>query len=212
MTDALIEKLASDLTPVPARAMERRLLMALLTGLALSVVLVVVLVGMVMGRPFGGAFGGSMFWIKLAYTLAFGLIGVATAPALSRPDGRIMWPLVGAAILVLAALGAGGMLWMRADFPMPMLMGATALVCPWLILVVSLPLLGVLIVAMRRFAPRSPAMAGFAAGLLSGGFGAAVYALYCAETGMLFMALWYSLGIALTAGLGALLGQRLLRW
>ena len=65
---------------------------------------------------------------------------------------------------------------------------------------------------LRAMAPRSGAMAGFAAGLLAGGFGAAIYSFYCGETGMMFMAVWYSLGVAATAVLGALLGRLLLRW
>ncbi len=75
-----------------------------------------------------------------------------------------------------------------------------------------MPLLAVLLGGMRRFAPRSPALAGFAAGLVAGGFGAAAYALWCGETSMTFIAVWYSLGIGLVALIGAVLGARLLRW
>ncbi|HWU18721.1 MAG TPA: NrsF family protein, partial [Devosia sp.] len=58
----------------------------------------------------------------------------------------------------------------------------------------------------------SPTLAGFAAGLIAGGFGAWAYSFYCGETSMMFMAIWYSLGIGLTALLGAALGKLVLRW
>jgi hypothetical protein len=48
--------------------------------------------------------------------------------------------------------------------------------------------------------------------LTAGGAGAAVYALHCPESGAPFVAIWYSMGILLACGLGALLGPRVLRW
>jgi hypothetical protein len=36
--------------------------------------------------------------------------------------------------------------------------------------------------------------------------------LPCSELGLSFVALWYTLGIAMVALLGALLGPRVLRW
>jgi hypothetical protein len=212
VTDELISRLSADLTPVPPRMVERRLTLALAVGMALTVVVAIVLLQLVIGRPMGAAWGSPMFWVKGGYTLAFGLVGLAAAPALARPDGRIVWPLIVAGALLLVALCTGTMMWSRADWSMPMLMGATALVCPWLIVVIALPMLGSLLLALRSMAPRSPTMAGMAAGLAAGGFGALIYALYCGETGMMFMAVWYSLGVGLTAALGSLLGRWLLRW
>lgn len=212
MTDDLIDRLSADLAPVPPRALERRLWLALGLGLAATIILGGLFLDLVVGRPFGGAWGSPMFWGKLAYTLGFGLMGLVAVPALARPDRRLRWPLWAAAGLALFALVWGTLGWMQADWAMPVLMGGTALVCPWLIILTSTPLLAMLLATMRRFAPRSPTLAGFGAGLLAGGFGAAAYAFYCGETSMMFMAVWYSLGIALTALLGALLGRFLLRW
>jgi hypothetical protein len=211
MTDELISRLSDDLRPVPRHALERRLWLALAIGLGVTCVAGAFFLD-AMGRPFGAAFGGPMFWVKFGYTLAFGLLGLAAAPVLTRPDGRIAWPLVGAGLLVLLAMGFGTMTWMQQDWAMPVLMGSTAMVCPWLITLTGIPVLVALLAAMRGLAPRSPTLAGFAAGLVAGGFGAWAYAFYCGETGMMFMAVWYSLGIALTALLGAILGRLLLRW
>lgn len=212
MTDDLIARLSQNLEPVAPRAFERRLCLALALGLAGTVLFGPLFLDAVMGRPFGGAWGSAIFWGKLGFTLGLGLLGLVAVPVLSRPDQRLVWPLLAAIGLFLLALGVGSFIWMQADWAMPVLMGGTALVCPWLIMLTAAPLLAALLTAMRRFAPASPALAGLAAGLLAGGFGGAVYAFYCGETGMMFVAVWYSLGIALTALLGALVGRAILRW
>ncbi|NGP18297.1 NrsF family protein [Devosia aurantiaca] len=212
MSEQMIDRLAADLTPVPPRAMERRLLMALIAGLALTGLLTFVVFDLLLGHDLGAAWGSTMFWVKAGYALAFGLLGLGAAPALARPNGRIRWPLVGAAALVLMAVGMGSMFWSQTGYDMPTLMGSTALLCPWLIALTGLPLLTTLLMALRSMAPRSPSMAGLAAGLCAGGLAAASYAIYCGETGMMFMAVWYSLGIGIVAALGAALGRWLLRW
>jgi hypothetical protein len=212
MTDGLIERLSADLAPVPPGAMERRIWVAVAFGAALTIPLAWLVLDLWMGRPLTPLLGDSMFWMKFGYTLAFGLFGLAAVPALSRPEGRIRWPLAAAAVLTLLALGIGMGGWMQDQWAMPMLMGNSAMVCPWLIALTSLPMLSALLVAMRGLAPRSPAMAGFAAGLLAGGFGAWTYAFFCGENALMFIAVWYSLGIALTAVLGAVLGKIVLRW
>ena len=54
--------------------------------------------------------------------------------------------------------------------------------------------------------------AGASAGLLCGGVAAMAYGLSCTETAPVFVATWYSLGMALPAVLGGLLGPWVLRW
>lgn len=76
----------------------------------------------------------------------------------------------------------------------------------------SAPALAAVLWAMRGLAPTRPRTAGFAAGLLAGSLGALGYALYCPELSPLFVLVWYTLGILIPAGLGALLGPLLLRW
>lgn len=211
MTDELITRLSADLTPVRSRAMERHLWRALAIGAVITLPYAWLVLDLAFGRPFIPLSGG-MFWMKFGYTLAFALLGLAAVPALSRPDGRIRWPLVAAGIVVLFALGRGTMGWMESDWSMPFLMGNTAMVCPWLITLTGLPMLASLMLAMRRLAPASPTTAGFAAGLLAGGFGAWAYAFFCGEDAMMFIAVWYSIGIGITALLGAVVGRFALRW
>ena len=53
---------------------------------------------------------------------------------------------------------------------------------------------------------------GFAAGIFAGAIGALGYSLACPEASMAFVAVWYTLGIALTGAAGALVGPWALRW
>ena len=47
---------------------------------------------------------------------------------------------------------------------------------------------------------------------MAGGTGAWVYSFACDEAGMMFLALWYTLGIVIAGAFGAVLGRFLLRW
>jgi hypothetical protein len=92
------------------------------------------------------------------------------------------------------------------------MMGHSWARCPWVVLALSLPALAGALWALRGLAPTHARRAGFAAGLLAGAAGAAGYSLGCTEESMAFVAAWYTLGIALAGGLGALIGPRVLRW
>jgi hypothetical protein len=93
-----------------------------------------------------------------------------------------------------------------------MLMGSSALICPFLIVALSVPFFAAGIVFMRRAAPTRLTVAGASVGLAAGALGAWVYSFHCTEGGLPFLALWYSLGIAVVTAAGALLGRALLRW
>jgi len=91
-------------------------------------------------------------------------------------------------------------------------MGQSAGVCAFLILMLSAPIYAGLLLALRRLAPTRLALAGAAAGLAAGGWAACVYAIHCPESTAPFIVIWYSLGMALAAGLGAAIGRLALRW
>ncbi|MCL2429688.1 MAG: NrsF family protein, partial [Alphaproteobacteria bacterium] len=61
-------------------------------------------------------------------------------------------------------------------------------------------------------APRSPGLAGAAAGLAASGAAVVLYASHCPDDSPLFVAVWYSSAIAIVAAAGFLAGARLLRW
>jgi len=154
------------------------------------------------------------FWTKFGYTLALAILGGAATVVLARPDGKTRWPWA-AALALIALLLVIAVIQLARTEPavmMPLVLGGTALVCPWRILVLGLPILFATILALRRMAPASPTLAGFAAGIMAGSAGAWIYSFACAEIGMMFLALWYTLGILIVGAVGALLGRLLLRW
>lgn len=212
MTDDLIARLATDLRPVPRHAMRRLVLAAWLPALVVSALLMWFWLGP--RADLATAPGTMMFWTKFSYTLALAAFGGVATLALARPDGRIRWPWI-AALALLGALVIGAFWQLARAEPggmMPLITGSSNLVCPWYIVALSLPILAATLWALRRLAPTRPTLAGFATGLFSGGTGAWVYAFHCGENGMMFLALWYTLGILIVAALGAVLGRLLLRW
>ena len=66
--------------------------------------------------------------------------------------------------------------------------------------------------APRASLPSRIAGACTLAGLAAGVVATAIYSLFCTEDSPLFYSLWYSLGICISIGLGALAGRRWLRW
>lgn len=209
-TDALIDLLAQGAGPAPPHAVPRRVLPAAAAGLLASAALALGLMG-----PAPAALYGTLApWIKLAYTVALALAALALTLRLARPGARPGGLLLPPA-LALAAMAVLG-LWDQAGTAdgqhLARLMGQAGLLCPAVVLALSLPALAAALWALRGLAPTRPRAAGAAAGLLAGALGACGYALSCPEVAPSFVALWYSAGVAATAALGALLGPRVLRW
>jgi len=153
------------------------------------------------------------FWVKLAYTSALCAFGVHWLRQMGRPEAqqpRWQWLLVPISVLAIIAFFQ---IMRAAPGAMPyMLFGDSWRVCARNIVALALPIyLGVLWV-MRKLAPTDLRVAGATTGLASGAAAASVYCLHCPETSMLFVLIWYSLGIAIATAIGALLGPRLLNW
>jgi hypothetical protein len=91
-------------------------------------------------------------------------------------------------------------------------MGWSSDVCATNILLVAAPTLLAVFWALRQLAPTRLGLAGAGAGLFAGAVGATIYAFHCTEATAPFIAVWYTLGIALTAIIGSILGRFLLRW
>ena len=211
-TDELITLLARDATPVKRGALPMQIGLLALVGAVAALAILVPWLGI---RPdLAEAAAGATYWMKTLYTLGVGVAGFALAERLSRPGvkGRVGWALGGLFVIAMAAIAASQLMSTPPDQLQAALMGSSWDKCPWRILVLSLPGLVVILWAMRRFAPTRPTLAGGAAGLLAGGLAATVYGLHCQEVAAPFVALWYSLGMILTAAVGAVAGSRLLRW
>jgi hypothetical protein len=210
-TDQLIALLSQDLTP-SRRGVVLRVLLLGLTGGVLLAVLAMML--MLKPRPdLHAAMAGGTFWMKIAYTAALAVLGLMIVQRQARAGADCRTPMLALAVPVVAliVLAAVQLSAPQADSA-ALLMGQTWSVCPWLILALALPVYAGLLLALRRLAPTRLAMAGAAAGLAAGASAATVYGFHCPETAAPFILVWYTLGIALAAGLGALAGPRFLRW
>lgn len=212
MTDDLIAQLSSDLRPVPTSRLRLWLLAALAIGAVAAFAIMLAWIGL--RRDLPGAFANPIFWTKFGYTLAFAIFGFWSAERLSRPGGSLRLPILGA-ILLVAITGVAGIVQMLMAPPgdiRRLLIGGTALVCPFYIVALSAPVFIAIVLVMRRLAPTNLTLAGFAAGLAAGAAGCWVYAFHCGESGLPFITLWYTTGILATALIGAVVGRYLLRW
>jgi hypothetical protein len=209
-TDSLIEMLARGAGPAPRAVAARRLLPAAGLGLLVSAGLALT----VTGPPPPDMLQTPALWMKLAYA---GLLAAAAGwltAKLSRPAAPLA-PAQRSLLAVLAAmllLGLVALLAAPAGERMDTLLGHSWLRCPRNVLALSLPALAAALWAVRGLAPTRPRAAGGAAGLFAGALGAFGYALSCTENSPAFVAVWYTLGIALAGALGAALGPRVLRW
>lgn len=209
-TEDLIGLLATGAGPAPRAVAARRLAPAMALGLLASTVLAIAVIGLVPRE----LFAAPAWWLKLAYAVALAGAAAWLAARLGRPAAptRLAWVGVSAVVLAMAAIG-GAQLGLTADSQrLRLWLGHSWQVCPSTVFGLSLPALALTFWALRGLAPTRPRRAGLAAGLLAGAVGAAGYALACTEVSMAFVATWYTLGIAATGALGALLGPRLLRW
>jgi hypothetical protein len=211
-TERLIERLAADLRPVSPQAVPRRIALTALAGGGLALAAVVAWLGL--RHDLASAVTGPMFWMKAGYAAVLGAAGFWCAERLARPAGspRRGAALALAAVAVIGALGAAALMTAEPSERAAVWLGHSWRLCPVNILALSLPTLACALWAIRRFAPTRLRLSGAAAGLFAGGVGAAIYGLHCNETSPMFLATWYSLGMALSAGLGALLGPWALRW
>jgi len=95
---------------------------------------------------------------------------------------------------------------------MARLIGSNSRICLTTIPLMSLPLLAAALIGLRHGAPSRPALTGAIAGLLSSGLAATLYASNCTDDSPLFVITWYSIATAMVASIGALAGNRLLRF
>ncbi|MBU1348232.1 MAG: DUF1109 domain-containing protein [Alphaproteobacteria bacterium] len=211
-TEDLIDALSMDLPPASRRQIERNILLCLIpAGL-----MVLAIVGLWLGfrSDLTTAMIGPTFWAKAAYTSALAVTGFWLLTRLGRPGASARAPLVALAALLLGVLGLAvyEMVTMPMPERMPALMGDSARVCAPNILLLSALAAPFVFWAARAFAPTRPTLAGAAAGLLTAGLAATLYGLHCPEHTAPFVAIWYSLGIALAVAVGAVAGRFVFRW
>jgi len=211
-TDELIDLLGADAGPVAKAEPARRLAVGALAGGVVVLLMVLSWLGL---RPdLEAAAAGGFFWIKAAYTAALGAAGFWAVERLGRPGGA-PWRAAGLGALVLALFAVAAMaqgLEMGGPARMAAVRGVSWTVCTRNIAILAAPVLAITLAVLRQLAPTRPVAAGFAAGAFSGGLAATLYGLHCPEATFVFVALWYTLGIAVSSGIGAVFGRWALRW
>jgi len=210
-TDALIRTLAEDgATRRPSLA--RRLTLALLIGGSLAAGLFATTLGV---RPdIGAALHTWPFVFKIALALLAYALALWACARLASPQVGVRDTLAGliAAPVLLAAAVGYELLTVAPDAWLTRAVGSNARVCLVAIPLLSLAPLAGALAALRVGAPQSPSTAGAVTGLMAGTFAATLYAVHCPDDSALFVALWYSLAVAIVAVLGAIAGSRVLQW
>jgi len=211
-TDELVALLAEQAGPVDRRLPQRRFGIALLAGWAGAGALAALTFGLrpdlkvVLLQP--------AFAAKMGFALCMVAAATWIAARLAHPGRRIGSAWAGLAVPVLLAwAAAAAILWLApAEARLGLLQGQSWRSCPFNIASLSPPAFVAVFWALRGLAPTRLRAAGAAGGLLAGAIATLAYCLHCPEMAVPFWSLWYLLGMAIPAVVGALLGPRLLRW
>lgn len=166
-------------------------------------------------RPdIGTAIGTIRFPFKFVVTLAVVLSAAPLLVRMASPLQSRVLPrraLAGGPLLMLVAVVLE-LVALPANRWWDSLVGSNALLCLASIPALSLPSAAALMLAMKRGAPARPALAGAVCGLVAAGIAATFYALHCDDDSPLFVAVWYTLAVAIVTIVSARVGARALRW
>jgi hypothetical protein len=211
-TENLIEALAADAAPVGTHVVERRIVSALSIAACGAIAVLLPVYGV--RADLAWLVGTPIFWAKVAFALTMAGAALVATVRLSRPGvavGRVWAGLImPAATALLVALVV---LWLAPrDERAALLMGHTWRTCSLNIALLSVPGLFAILAVVRGLAPTRLRLTGATAGLLAGTIGTAAYCLKCPETSVPFWATWYLLGIAIPTLVGAVVGNKVLRW
>lgn len=211
-TDDFVAFLANQPQAVAAGATARRFALALGVGSLAAILLMMALLGV--RKDLAEAIHLPMFWVKLAFPLLLAAGGLVVATRLARPGVRLQRAplLLAAQVAALWLMAAVVLTGANKDERLALLLGSSWMVCPLLIALLSTPIFIGTFWAMASLAPTRPTFSGAMAGMLAGAIAATIYSLHCPEMDAPFVAIWYSLGMAIPAIVGAVLGTRLLRW
>jgi hypothetical protein len=210
-TDQLIDSLVADRQHKPLQP-GRGMVYVLPTALLIAIALFAFILDM---RPdLGSAMESWRYLLKLLLAALIATTAMLALLRLARPeqDARpvLRWLPFVVVPLVLGFVAEGSLVpvadWGKAA------LGESPLYCLTYVPLLSLAPLAAILWAMARGAPQSPAATGAVAGLAAGGLGAFIYAIHCDNDSPFYVAIWYLGAIGIVTVLGALVGQRYLRW
>lgn len=205
-TESLIDSLARNGAAPPANALAR--FSAPLVAVALACGLGVTL-------ALEGAFdstsphGFAPIFVKWGFSLALLLLSGFALWAIGQPGRQTGGAMVALAVpfLLVAVLLALDLALGEPPFP-----GDTWRRCLAAMTIMSPLAFAGAILATRWLAPINLRRAGLVAGLFGGAVAMTAYSPFCPELGMVYMAVFYCLPILAMAGIGWMIGPRLLHW
>jgi hypothetical protein len=211
-TTDLIDRLAADLHPTSPRAAWKRLTVALSAGSVVALGAAWLSLGL--GNDFAVMLLTSSLWMKWAYALGVSAAALSLCVRLAQPEGApgALPFLLGVPLLMLGAIALMEVAGVPAGERRDLWLGRTAVMCPWIIAALAIPIFVAVLLALRTLAPTRQRLAGFSAGCLAGAAAAGLYAIHCNETAAAFVVTWYTAGILLPGLVGVLIGSRVLRW
>jgi hypothetical protein len=208
-TDALIQELSADLAPVQRRSIRREAAALMILGAGeLALILM------------SGAMRPDMARVIVSPYMAWKIGGLAVlavasctaairsfAPSALWQPGRMFLPILAGLFVI------GGVFVTNATDSsrsmMDRLSPAHGILCTAAIVLLSLPVMALLAVLMRRAAPVRPAQSAWIAGIAASTCGALIFTACCPVSDPLYIIAWYSAGIAIvTAAARWLLARR----
>lgn len=209
--DFVVQALSHDVRPVHIRGLWKQLLLANCGAIAATVVLSAAALGFHLDLVTAG--WTSPLWMKWVYTLPLCVMAARWTWRMARPDAALdslAW--LAPALFPLAAIAATELAGAPISQWPALALGHSWSACPVWVAALSVPMFVATCAALKRMAPVQLRRTGAVAGLAAGACAATVYALACDEASAVFVLIWYSLGIACAASLGAIVGPVLLRW
>lgn len=211
-TDDFISLLAAGVEPVDRHALSKRFAVAVLIGAAGATLIMAMVLGI--RRDLAEVAVTPIFWAKVAFPLCLMIGSLWMTTRLARPGGRpgaSGW-LVATPVVVVWVAAAYVLMAAPDNARLALVLGKTWRVCPFAIVMLSIPGFIAVFWALRGLAPTRLALTGAAGGLLAGSTATLAYCLHCPEMGIPFWGAWYLLGMLAPTVVGAWLGPRLLRW
>lgn len=211
-TNDFIDMLAAGVTPVERGVPARRLGSALAVAAVGAVLLMTIAFGV---RPdLSAVMRTPIFWAKLAFPICVAAGAIMATVRLARPGatvgaGRLV---VGVGIAAVWIAGLYAVATAAFGDRLAVVLGQTWRVCPFNIVLLSAPGFVAMFAAIRGLAPTRLRTAGAAAGLAASAIATIAYCFHCPEMSPAFWGVWYLLGMALPAALGALVAPIWLRW
>ncbi|MET0239478.1 MAG: DUF1109 domain-containing protein [Sphingobium sp.] len=198
-TDALILDLSADLAPVQRRSVLREAAVLV----ALAVVELILIVGAGAMRPDMGQviLSPFMLWKMGSLVLLAGVTCTIAVRSFAPPASSRRGLMLALALAILAIVG-----WvfvtLGADSGRSLLERLSpvhGMLCATAITVLAMPLMAALAILMRRAAPVRPRESALACGLAAATCGALIFTACCPMNDPLYIAVWYSLGVAAVA-------------